>query len=95
MKQLIRKNEAIVNGITHSITWSGAATRGQRTSALIATCSCGWKSDVGSEASGRRDFTSHVNAQSAMLGASQAKTSDPFAGIEDSYELDGNRPAVG
>lgn len=31
----------------------------------------------------------------SMLGASPTAPSDPFAGIEDSYELDGNRPAVG
>lgn len=59
--KLIRSNRAMdSNGVVHTITWDGTANWGERTHNLTATCSCGWQSDSGSEASGRREFTHHI-----------------------------------
>jgi len=64
---MIRSNRAKdTNGQVHEITWSGTAAYGERTKSLVAACSCGWTSSVGSEASGRREFTAHVRGMSPV-----------------------------
>ena len=63
--QTIRKNKAIdINGDSHDLDWgqSKGYSNGERSSGLAPKCSCGWQSDSGSEASGRRNFTDHIKS---------------------------------
>lgn len=64
-RKLIRKNEATdINGQAHSLDWGASKgyAPGERSSGLAPKCSCGWTSDSGSEAGGRRDFTQHIRS---------------------------------
>ena len=63
--QTIRKNKATdINGDSHDLDWgqSKGYSNGERSSGLAPKCSCGWQSDSGSEASGRRNFTDHIKS---------------------------------
>jgi hypothetical protein len=87
-RKLINRNTATdVNDEVHKLDWDGSKGygHGERSSGLTPTCSCGWSSDAGSEAAGRRGFTQHIKSiERRATRQAMSEIYDEYAGHHQS-----------